>query len=117
MSLPPFSSAPLLFDRQKGPGWLGAGEGECAFLSSPVHARRLQDLDNLSEFPILRTSADEVLVICGDSDTLLPSRDEGQRLMELIPNSRLRYVETAGHLGWSDQRLDLAAELRQSWIA
>uniref|UniRef100_A0A7S1JG12 AB hydrolase-1 domain-containing protein n=1 Tax=Eutreptiella gymnastica TaxID=73025 RepID=A0A7S1JG12_9EUGL len=75
-----------------------------------------RDFDQLSECPQLWTQGTEVLILCGDEDSLLPSREEGVRLRDFIPNSRLRYVETAGHMGWSDQRLDLRKELAASWF-
>ena len=91
--------------------WLGA-DGQAAFYRQIAQA----DERYTDEFADLLPKLDvPVLVVWGREDTWIPV-DRAYRLAELIPDSRLRVIDGAGHLIQLDRPTALAVTLTE-WLA
>ena len=91
--------------------WLGQ-EGQAAFYRQITQA----DERYTEELAGLMPSMDlPVLVVWGRDDTWIPV-DKADRLAGLIPGSRLRVIDDAGHLVQFDQPTALAVTLTQ-WLS
>ena len=91
--------------------WLGA-EGQAAFYRQIAQA----DERYTDEFAELLATIDlPVLVVWGREDTWIPV-DRADRLAGMIPGSRLRVIDGAGHLVQLDQPTALAVTLTE-WLA
>ncbi|CEL99693.1 unnamed protein product [Vitrella brassicaformis CCMP3155] len=64
--------------------------------------------------PILPHVHAPVLIVAGEGDRLLPSREEGERLLKVLPNpsNRLHSVRGGGHAGTLNVPLNLRALIR-----
>ena len=56
------------------------------------------------------------LLMVGEKDMTLPSIAEAERLANLLPNSQVHVVEGAGHASTCGSRLDLAAQMRRTFV-
>jgi pimeloyl-ACP methyl ester carboxylesterase len=56
------------------------------------------------------------LLLVGEKDLTLPSIAEAERLANLLPNSEVHVVEGAGHASTCGSRVDLAAQMRRTFI-
>jgi pimeloyl-ACP methyl ester carboxylesterase len=56
------------------------------------------------------------LLLVGEKDMTLPSIAEAERLANLLPNSQVHVVEGAGHASTCGSRLDLAAQIRRTFV-
>ncbi len=91
--------------------WLGA-EGQAAFYRQIAQA----DERYTDEFAELLATIDlPVLVVWGREDTWIPV-DRADRLAGMVPGSRLRVIDGAGHLVQLDQPTALAVTLTE-WLA
>lgn len=81
-----------------------------AWLEAGCHCMKTR-LPALKEMhPNLRT-----LIVVGENDETLPSKDEATRLMDLLPNPRVHVVPGAGHASTCGSRADLAAYVRSHY--
>jgi pimeloyl-ACP methyl ester carboxylesterase len=91
--------------------WRG-DEGQAAFYRQVAQAEE-RYTDELE--PLLPRLALPVLVVWGREDTWIPV-DRAHRLAGLIPGSRLRLIDGAGHLVQLDQPVALSVTLTE-WLA
>jgi len=80
--------------------WLDAG---CEMMTD-----RMRDFRRYKKF--------RTLLLVGEKDLTLPSIAEAERLANLLPNSQIHVVEGAGHASTCGSRLDLAAQMRKTFI-
>lgn len=79
--------------------WLGVG---CQRMES-----RIRDFQ---QYPAFRT-----LILVGEKDLTLPSIAEAERLVNLLPKCQVHVVEGAGHASTCGSRMDMTAQLRQTF--
>ncbi|PON61237.1 Diacylglycerol acyltransferase [Parasponia andersonii] len=75
---------------------------------------KLQLLRAASEFANSRLHAvkAETLILSSGRDLLLPSKEEGERLNQILPNSRIRNFEESGHFILLEDETDLVTIIK-----
>ncbi|KAM6549520.1 hypothetical protein CsatB_021196 [Cannabis sativa] len=77
---------------------------------------KLQMLRSASAFANSRLHAvkAETLILCSGKDLLLPSKEEGERLYQILPNSRIRNFEESGHFILMEDETDVVTIIKGS---
>ncbi|XP_062105362.1 phytyl ester synthase 2, chloroplastic-like [Humulus lupulus] len=75
---------------------------------------KVQMLRSASAFANSRLHAvkAETLILCSEKDLLLPSKEEGERLYQILPNSRIRNFEDSGHFILLEYETDLVTIIK-----
>lgn len=58
----------------------------------------------------------EVLILASGKDSMLPSKDEAQRLSQLLQNSRIRFFKENGHLLLMEDGINLLTVIKSNYM-
>ncbi|GJX51369.1 acyltransferase-like protein, chloroplastic [Tanacetum coccineum] len=88
------------------------GRAEVLSVQTLIWKLRLLDSASLYANSRLHAIKAQTLILASGRDQLLPSRQEGERLHRLLPNSEIRIFDESGHMLFMDKNHDLVTILK-----